>query len=285
MNIWVCELQTDNLNSSISINENNWPVVNRNTAFGYSTSPKEINSRNEGIVININLFNDLFLSNNNLRKETNVFNLAHEIGHYFGLYHPWSRVNNCNEADGDKVFDTPLTQNKNNFPEVNNNIIQTVCPPSTVRSNYQNFMDYSYHTGMFTKGQVARMRDQIKKYRPELLQQNSCPENAIGTTSGQQSTNPPNTQNQSGYADVCIKNKTRFKRRVVLTHRKSNYKKELLIALSMPPNPKTACTYDIPAGVYRCQVYTTITGSLIEDFEVRLNIGDNTPITITANGN
>lgn len=81
--------------------------------------------------------------------------LTHEIGHYLNLAHPWGSTNDPGVACGDDaVEDTPNTKGWNFCPAP---AASNVCD-SLVYENYQNYMDYSYCSVMFTKGQAARMR-------------------------------------------------------------------------------------------------------------------------------
>jgi PKD repeat protein len=90
--------------------------------------------------------------------------LAHEVGHWLNLAHPWGPNNNpgqasaCNEDDG--VDDTPRTIGWQ-FCDLNGNTCSNDAVDgywtSDVIDNVQNIMDYSYCSTMFTQGQVARM--------------------------------------------------------------------------------------------------------------------------------
>ncbi len=147
----------------------------------YSTMPQEKNELNDGIVLNIGEFYriDTVISNNNLKYVGMVLN--HEIGHWLGLWHIWgnhdknTKICNCspftNECS-DYIDDTPRQgkANKLNFDgKLIDKMIKTCLNPFKV-SNYQNFMDYSYNVGMFTKGQKTKMRYNIFKYRSEFLE-------------------------------------------------------------------------------------------------------------------
>jgi len=82
--------------------------------------------------------------------------LTHEIGHYFNLYHPWGKSNAPGVACGDdKVSDTPLTKGYDYCPA--SPAASEICTAGVVE-NYQNFMEYSYCSEMFTGDQVSRMR-------------------------------------------------------------------------------------------------------------------------------
>ena len=80
--------------------------------------------------------------------------LTHEIGHWLNLAHPWGDSNtpgvlgNCNIDDG--VADTP-----NTIGWTSCNLAGTTC---NSLDNVQNYMEYSYCSRMFTKGQGTRMR-------------------------------------------------------------------------------------------------------------------------------
>jgi PKD repeat protein len=80
--------------------------------------------------------------------------LTHEIGHYLNLEHPWGNNNSPGQACGDDdVDDTPITKGWTNCPTASTS---QICHPGVIE-NYQNYMDYSYCSIMFTEGQKARM--------------------------------------------------------------------------------------------------------------------------------
>ncbi len=82
----------------------------------------------------------------------NARTLTHEIGHMFGLLHPWGPTNNPGVSCGDDdVNDTPETQGWTYC-----NLNGSVCNPPVIE-NVQNYMDYSFCSRMFTAGQVDLM--------------------------------------------------------------------------------------------------------------------------------
>ncbi|MCH9822193.1 MAG: T9SS type A sorting domain-containing protein [Bacteroidetes bacterium] len=89
--------------------------------------------------------------------------LTHEIGHWLNLPHPWGGTNNpglaSNCSDDDGVFDTPNTVGWRSC-----NLSGTTCGSL---DNVQNFMDYSYCSTMFTRGQVSRMRAAVNTWVAE----------------------------------------------------------------------------------------------------------------------
>jgi PKD repeat protein len=102
-------------------------------------------------------------------SENNSRSLTHEVGHYLGLSHTWGDSNepmlesNCNIDDG--LEDTPNTRGYNYCPA--NGAASMICSPPNpnavppfpgIAENYQNYMDYSYCSYMFTPDQVDLMR-------------------------------------------------------------------------------------------------------------------------------
>lgn len=103
--------------------------------------------------------------------------LTHDVGHYFGLLHPWGESNFHGAICGDdSVSDTPLTKGWNNCPTDSQAM---VCTPG-VPENYQNFMEYSYCSRMFTNGQKARVQSYLTS--PLAHRNNLCtPSNLLAT--------------------------------------------------------------------------------------------------------
>jgi hypothetical protein len=115
-------------------------------------------------------------------RATGDMTIAHEVGHYLNLYHPWnSSQQGAGLACGDdEVDDTPPT--KGHFstcplfddecavgyykvypfsPGAGQPVqMDTINYPDT--TNVENIMDYSSCTKMFTKLQVLRMRNTLK---------------------------------------------------------------------------------------------------------------------------
>ena len=122
--------------------------------------------------------------------------LAHEMGHYLGLYHTFEggcTNNNC-LTDGDKVCDTPPDRSVKpscSSPE-NSCSTDTLSNysngifPADVPDQVSNFMDYgnSSCSNQFTQGQADRMRAAITTQRPGLLEdecQPPCIENIVAS--------------------------------------------------------------------------------------------------------
>lgn len=108
---------------------------------------------------------------------------THEIGHYFGLDHPWGDDNSAcgTAANDDGVADTPATNN----PYFSSDYT-TTCPPfpnndhaCTVTANgsmFMNYMDYVDDGCMafFTAGQKTIMQNTLAGPRASLLTSNGC---------------------------------------------------------------------------------------------------------------
>jgi len=87
---------------------------------------------------------------------SNIYNsrtLTHEIGHYLGLSHTWGSTNEPGVACGDDgIEDTPISIGWQACKLTENDICYT-----GIAENVQNYMEYSYCTRMFTKGQAFFM--------------------------------------------------------------------------------------------------------------------------------
>ncbi len=80
--------------------------------------------------------------------------LTHEIGHWLDLAHTWGNTNDPGVYCGDDgIPDTPQTKGFTNCPSAAGSM---VCNAAIVE-NYQNYMDYSYCSVMFTYYQKLAM--------------------------------------------------------------------------------------------------------------------------------
>ena len=99
--------------------------------------------------------------------------LTHEIGHYLGLAHTWGNDNDpgnaasCNQDDG--IEDTPNCIGMTSCNLNMNSFVDRATPtdywyPNDVVDKAQNYMEYSYCSVIFTKGQSDFMNNVL--YQP-----------------------------------------------------------------------------------------------------------------------
>ena len=98
------------------------------------------------------------LSANNMSRT-----LAHEVGHYLDLFHPWGDVTNCDDDDG--CPDTPAT----NRPAFACNA-NPACKAGSKRAMTENYMDYVPDAcyKLFSSCQKGRMRTALTTFRHSL---------------------------------------------------------------------------------------------------------------------
>ncbi|GAB3583995.1 M43 family zinc metalloprotease [Hymenobacter daeguensis] len=141
-------------------------------AAGYVSPPNTPTNPRDGFTVLHDYFGTQGTSN-----AYKSFAATHEIGHYFGLSHPWGSTNNAGTGDcsgTDNVADTPPTDGS-----LTCNLAQATCGPI---ANVQNYMDYSYCSTMFTQGQRAFMRAVLASNRSVLTSQANLV--ATGTNDG-----------------------------------------------------------------------------------------------------
>ena len=128
--------------------------------LGWATFPNSYpeSSKLHGVVIHYGSVPGGYLSPYNLGGT-----LAHEAGHYLGLYHTFQ--GGC-VSPGDYCDDTPFEASPaSGCPEGRNTCAQAGDDP------IHNYMDYTYDAcyNQFTANQVTRMQTLTGQYRPNLL--------------------------------------------------------------------------------------------------------------------
>ncbi len=141
--------------------------------YGYANYPYAHGSNIDGIVIEAAYLTQL----------NKITGLAHEIGHYLGLYHTFEggcTNNNC-LLDGDRICDTPPDQSTAGVPCED---LLSTCSTDTQSGPYStdqpdmswNFLDYGiiacFHD--YTPDQSTRMNATLDGIRKSLLTSKGC---------------------------------------------------------------------------------------------------------------
>ncbi|KAJ7634686.1 Metalloprotease [Roridomyces roridus] len=127
--------------------------------LGYATFPSYYKEKpqDDGVVLSYKT-----LPGGKISQYNGGMTAVHEIGHWSGLYHTFQ--GGC-DGQGDQVDDTPPEKTgASGCPSS-----RKTCPASLSKSTdpIHNYMDYSDDACMteFTKGQIARIKDQLRLYR------------------------------------------------------------------------------------------------------------------------
>jgi len=141
--------------------------------YGYSTYPFSHGFNSDGIMIEAGFLTD----------PEKVSGLAHELGHYLGLYHTFEggcTNNNC-LTQGDRICDTPPDQSTSSLPcgeTLSSCSTDTQSGPfSTDQPDMNwNFLDYGilacFHD--YTPDQATRMNATLDGIRKSLLESKGC---------------------------------------------------------------------------------------------------------------
>jgi len=143
LNIWVCDITSGATGGLVTV------------GYAYLPVGGVVGSGIDGLVIDYS-----YGLNPGDRTAT------HEIGHYFGLQHTFDDNGSCTNTDG--FTDTPNT-NSPTFSCSNTNLMK--CG---VLTQYENFMDYSNCSAMFTDQQANYMAGVLSGVRSGILSNTAC---------------------------------------------------------------------------------------------------------------
>lgn len=149
LNIWVCDLSGSILGFAQPPGAATIPGLN----------PSDGAAETDGVVIDYKVFGTIgtLLPKYNLGRT-----VTHEIGHWFGLSHPWGDYNSGNCSLTDYCDDTPTCANafEASYPACNASAPISCSSPRMI----QNYMEYSDDgcMNLFTEDQKSRMRSTIE---------------------------------------------------------------------------------------------------------------------------
>lgn len=149
LNIWICDISSGATGGLVT------------TGYAYLPVGGVVGSEIDGLVLDYS-----YGTGSTDRTAT------HEVGHYLGLLHPWGD-GGCGVGDG--ISDTPNTDSPT-FSCANTTLMK--CDELT---QYENFMDYSNCTMMFTVEQSTIMNNVLSGARSALTTSPGCPGNGSGT--------------------------------------------------------------------------------------------------------
>jgi hypothetical protein len=174
---------------------------------GYSQYPSDVQDAYGALRDGVILLHD-YLGSTGTSSVGHSRDLTHEVGHYLNLQHPWGNNNGAGEVCGDDgVADTPITKGWLYCPDPADS---HVCDSDSAE-NYQNYMDYSYCSVMFTKGQRDRMRAALESDisgRNDLWQDSN---HSFTGTAGYEQTCGPQADFYTVTPFVCTNTPVQFK--------------------------------------------------------------------------
>jgi PKD repeat protein len=149
VNVWICDI-TNGASSGVA-------------GYAYKPTVSSLPPASiDGIVIDYNL---------GMAPSNRV--LTHEIGHYLGLSHTWGSVDGTGCTSGnDGLTDTPNTAGPSFDYSLSCSGLQQTCPGTNTQ--YENYMDYSNCTVMFTTEQANLMELVLTGSRNSLNSSNGC---------------------------------------------------------------------------------------------------------------
>ncbi len=142
--------------------------------LGFAYFPSSAGQSDDGLCISYDAFGTIGTATYPFNKGRTA---THEIGHYFGLDHPWGDDNSrcATSANSDGVSDTPATNGPySGCPSFPSNT--KACDATANGSMFMNYMDYVNDACMafFTNGQKAVVQNTMSSSRLSLLSSSGC---------------------------------------------------------------------------------------------------------------
>jgi len=142
--------------------------------LGFAYFPSSAGQSNDGLCISFDAFGTTGTATTPFNKGRTA---THEIGHYFGLDHPWGDDNSsCGTSrNSDGISDTPATSGPySGCPIFPSN--SKACTASPNGSMFMNYMDYVNDRCMafFTNGQKIVVQNTLSSSRLSLLSSSGC---------------------------------------------------------------------------------------------------------------
>lgn len=149
---------------------NIWIANLENNLVGFGSYPGQNIPEEDGVVIDYRVFGI-----NEHPRLNRGRTLTHEVGHYFGLFHPWGDGFFNSDCEGDdRVSDTPLQSST--FSGQCPDGLSSIPASCGSADMYMNFMNYTNDQclHMFTQGQRLRMLAGLLEIRSSLLDAETC---------------------------------------------------------------------------------------------------------------
>lgn len=165
---------------------NIWVGAFSNTQYlGWAYLPDAAGDPYDGLAISYKYFGTIGTATAPYNKGRTA---THEIGHYFGLNHPWGTIDGDTDTCGsltndDGVADTPQTSaayygNGNVFPDFANTCDNVTYPNGAMFMNYMDYVDDD-SMAFFTVGQKNITSNTLAGPRASLLNSNACSNLAV----------------------------------------------------------------------------------------------------------
>ncbi|WP_299883185.1 hypothetical protein [uncultured Lacinutrix sp.] len=91
------------------------------------------------------------------------------------------------------------------------------------------------------------------------------------------------SETNSNVGSICFLNPNYYSRKIVLTNRTNGKQQTILVGKANHGKNTNSCAYDISIGIYTCQVFTTFSKKMIEQYNIRISSDEETSKKLTRN--